>query len=705
MIPWLFGFQNPTISLDVEVGSIVTAVRKLSEVSDIPLKVEGVALNETVFLHVENQPIKDVLDKLAKVTTSQWVSDGRGGLTLQRPKPLIDEAVSEENRQRLDLVKKWQAGVDKPQNQTSLSDLEIQFKECKSDFGGAKAGKVIEEAFLQPFYKECLKRIDASTIAKIWLDDRVVFSSSPTPRQLPIDPSIKLRIKELNKSLALWRLHLKQAGLSIRPKPIEPSQFEFEIFRDHGSNGTLPFARPIKTIILTFTGGSYHTVKAVMSLVDDRGRVAAAALCGVLKVESHESQPEIDLPRLANMPAPAQYLPTRALCEATDREWNKSSNALTESEISKALAPYFDDPVNHDFLHLGNQEFLEAIGPAFHRSVIACVPDGQYMPYQEQSVANFVNARIGDDTSCAVTADWIEFFPTNAADHWRNRGHREVLARCAKTWREQGRLTMQDVVNLTPPGANSYSRLEEFAQLMMPSARHNHYNAQFAFTNFSGMRELLGSLSDGQLNALHSGAMIRYGDLSQSQRRACESIVYGSPANRMIGGKSANVNAWEPTLELPNGLNPKLGIRAKFVTEHYVIAHDPNEPPDKDIRETIGLDSRPERFNGQMLTCGNYARANRWMKFEFRTRQRFSLRCYLTRTHYYSVDYYEPMSPDKGQRLTVDQLPKDLVAQMEKQNHAFNSRIIMIRGADGQERMKVEKYQKPKRKKTEHQNK
>ena len=112
----------------------------------------------------------------------------------------------------------------------------------------------------------------------------------------------------------------------------------------------------------------------------------------------------------------------------------------------------------------------------------------------------------------------------------------------------------------------------------------------------------------------------------------------------------------------------------------------------------MDLDKRAERFNGFGLRCGNYARANRWMKFDFRTRRRFALRCYLTKDHYYSVDYYEPMSPDKGQRLTVDQLQPSLVARIVKENLSFNSRPIKYI-KDGMTYVRWEKYIEPTKKK------
>ena len=697
-----FVLVQQLISCDFEVGPISGAVRKLSEVSGVPLSVEGVAKNETVFLHVDSRPLQEVLDKLARVTTSQWNPNGNGGYTLIRPQSLIRRAEEIEFQQRLANVKKWQSQGPKPNDYEEplvgdlVSGYVTAYKEnlkAKPGYRSSKPAKYIEAALLLPLYLECRNRIDLAKIAQLRHDQRVVFSSSPTPRQTAFTQPIA---SKLNRSLGLLRKRLNEAGIRAKSVPVDPRKYEYSTFTGGQSNETLPFARPIKSVVLSFNYTSYDRILAIMSLLDDKRHVVAASLCDQFKASIPKDQPAIKLPEIESaFPLPST-LPTRAFRQASQESWRKKPGDPSNPEISQALAPFFIDPINNDFLKLGNQEFFSMLGPTTKRSIVACIPDGQQLRYEETSVKRFVEAKIGESSSSTVSENWIEFFPSNPVNHWGSRGNREALARCAKTWRARGKMEMRNVTQLLSGDAQSYPNIEEFAQLIMPAARNNHYNSQAAYTIYRGMGELLGSLTEPQIERLRHGSIIPYRELSKPQRGYCEAIVYGVPFHRVIGGDAIS---WEPTIELPNGLNDKVGITAKVIDEHYLVAHDPEEPPYDDIRETMELDERPERFNGAVLGCGNYAQANRWMKFDFRTRKRFALRCYLTKGHYYSVDYYEPISPDKGQRLTVDQLSPDLVAHIKKENRAFYSRAVRYIGPDGKTWVRTERYQEPKKKK------
>lgn len=697
--------QQQTISFDFEVGPIAGAVRKLSQVTGIPLSVEGIAKNETVFLHVENRPFQEVLDKIAKVTTSQWKPLGNGGYTLVRPESVIQQALASESRQRLDVIRAWQSEGAKPLVGPSLRELESKYTaelrehiKIKSGYRGTNPGKYIEKAFLVPLYCECIRRIEPAKIANLQFDERVVFSSSPTPRQIAFAQPIASKLDELNRILAGWRTRLEKAGIKTKPQAVDPRKYEYSYFNGGSANVTLPFARPVRSIVLSFNSTSYNRIVAILSLVDDKGKVVAALQCDAITSSLQTGPPASSFPELEKIPLPVASLPTRALREASLDKWQIKPTDLTNPEISKALAPYFNDPVNNDFLKLGNQEFFSILGPTVKRSVIACIPDGQMLRYELASVKQFANAEVGEYTSSVVSENWIEFFPKNPVDHWRSRGNREALARCAKTWNEKGTMAMRDVTELLPMDASYYPNIQEFAQLMMSSARNRNYNAQVAYTNYRGMGKLLGSLTGNQIKQLLHGSKILYRDLGKAQRTYCEAIVYGVPFHRVIGGDSALPSGWEPTLELPNGLLETMGITGQYIEEKYLLAHDANEPPINDLRETMELDARAERFNGAMLGCGNYARANRWMKFEFRTRRRFALRCYLTKGHYYSIDYYDPIQPDKGQRLTVDQLSPSLLAKILKMNRAFNSRSVQYIGKDGQTWVKTETYKESKKK-------
>ena len=704
-LPILF-LQQQLISFDFEVGSITGAVRKLSEVSGVKLSVEGVAKDETVFLHVDNRPLKEVLDELAKVTTSQWTARSDGGYRLVRPNSLIQQIKIAEASQRLEIVKAWQRESMKTNIGQPTSNLEAQYtddlkayRKAKGKYTSSDPAKFIKKALLAPLYSECVKRVDLAAIAKLQIDDRIVFSSSPTSRQLAFTQPINNALQKLNKILSLWRGHLENAGLRGKSVPVDSRQFESSVLNCNRSNATLPFARPLKSLVLSFSGRIYGSIFVTMALVNDLGQVVAAWTCDSVHVDPPRSSQNIKLAEIEHAIPQPPRISTRAFFEARQQGWQKKPGDLTEQEVSNALAPYFDDPVNHDFLNLGNQEFLSTLGATLRRSIIACVPDGQYLPYSEQSIERFANAGIGDATSSRISNAWVEFFPTKPASHWRNRGNREALARCAKGWREHRTIPMGDFALLVNEDATADSWIREFAQLMMPRARNDHSNSQVAHTSAKGMGPLLASLTDSQTRDLLTGKTIRYRNLRTNQRRYCESILFGVSAYRNIGGEATTQTGWEPTLELPTGLNDQMGITAKMIDEHYLIAHDTKEAPDNDIRETMALDNRPERFNGAELGCGNYARANRWMKFEFRTRRRFALKCYLTKGHYYCVDYYEPMQPDTGKRITVDQLSPSLLAKILKMNFSFNSRAVEYIGKDGQTWVRTETYKEPKQKK------
>ncbi len=672
---WPILVHDPTISLDVEVGPITTLVRKLSEVSHTPLQVEGAAANETVFLHVQNRPLSEVLQHLAKVTYSEWQSSPSGGQVLVRPQALVDfwtKAYQNDRQKRFDY---WRQTIAVTPSQSST--LAEYMKECRAEENRDEAFHkrlvMIQNTFLSPLLSKCLSCVDPTPISRLQEGERLVFTLDPNQLQRKLPHEAGQAFDEFKRSLAPWQAELRKLKFKPNLEPVTSVLYRNQYAYADQATSWLPFESEASRILLTFEV-SNDSLRVQMVLLDKKGRVVAWLPTPYSTDWRTKVNPISNLVEsIASMHEIQPRVETRAFWTA-HAAFVSLKQPVTNSEISRLLAPYFDDPVNHDFLNLGNQEFLDAVGPAIGRSVIACLPDQSALSWDQRDPKDYFRTLPSSERSQNLTENWLEIFPSEPFHHWNSRVDRQSATRFTREVRTGQPVRLATFASVLPQVRYYESaHLKSFLDYMNPDARNNNATGEWLANDFPGYRPLAISLTQDQWKTLHQGKTLEYSSLSNQQQQWCLDLLLSSPGAKYYGGRTPpGTPNLDPTFELANGLPHHLGITFESVDHEVWVAYDPENSREARPNHYIDFVDRPEIVAETGGLCGNYSRCNRSMLFEPRTWHRETLKFYLSPGHYHALDYYQPLSPDKGIRLKADQLSHRVLNRLRRDNPTFD---------------------------------
>lgn len=657
-------FQSPTISFDFEVGPIASAVQQLSEVAHVPLSIRVAAANETVFLHVDRRPLSEVLAELARVTRTEWINEN-GTLILDRPAHLIAATQAEEVRQRLSRLNTWR---DEMLAKLNSSDVE-SYESYKAD--QAREARSADDVFRLPLIQtlviRCIADLDLANVAQLGKGERIVYALHPTPAQHPLPPSTRDAFIRFNATLAAWQ---QEAAHDRTKKPTKPGLPDDKIYR--------PYLYMTRNPDLCKSGSADSVCLALYRddnrfaydfyLLDKSKQVIGFSYDRMGEPRDEFGEPK-RIPVIGKPAIPAPRPATRAFWEAV-RPYKPT---MTPGEIDRQLAPYFDDPVHHDLLNLGNQEDLAAVGPATGRSVIACLPDEAISSYSNGRLDRYLEFGTKFETTTRINGEWIEYSPASFVDHWGSRCNRQAIAQIAKELRTQGEASAPTVASTLPRVQKDLAFFWQNLQIINPYGRGGHESPWHLMTLSPGFTTLFQTLSVTQWGDLKRGLRIPYSHLTAEQQQASAKVINSVPRAAFSSPRTlSGLARWEPTEELANGLNDGGGLSGEEGSYDICVAHDPTERPQRDLVEMVNVTPTENLENALSPPCDVRAHCNRFMRFEMRKWRYLFLKCFLKGNHYYLGAFYPPIQPDTGKRLRYEQLPKRVQIALRRGNPGFD---------------------------------
>ena len=678
------------LTLDYEVGSISGALEAINKSSDVSLRVVGPAINETVYLHVKDRPVKEVMDEIAKVTHAEWSISTDGAYTLKRVPIKSLDGDKNVVATRLKQLEEWRTKCLKSLNHSYQKlDIEALVKELRTvesleekqntkrerESEAAKESNDEEKLSarrqaigeLDPMSRamaRIIKNLDLRPVAAMSGARRLVFASYASANQLPLPSNVfsaldDLRLEQLRVSAELQRtkkaipkedgdqdlatepafLPRFQAWEMDRPLKMEPAQ-AFLIFTEKRNYATvceLIVAAHDGTPLFSFTDLAAYYDRDWASDSDEKK----------IGYDIKPSNETLALWSLYN--------------QTEEYEETKPS-----PEALKTLEDYFRDPIGHDILRLGNQELLIGIGEARQKSVIACIPDSAVRSYMEGlSIRKFLEKKGDEQMSMTETTDWVEAFPKDYPNHWRRKVNRQALATFAHDCKNPNR---PNIFKYIPTmcgelGFEAESDPRQFLEIT------DDRNDRYEVPNQPAFIHLFNSFSHDQIAAMTRGQIVPYAALSQDQLKMISKILFSDHEDMLEGGKAPNLLARiDSTCELPNGLLTGAGIGASISFDDICVAHYVNDKKEDRIANTFNFTEKPEtvvvveRFFG----CGMRSVLTTDMTFDMRKQKRITLKCFLTPKHYFAGDFAEPL-PAETNRISYARLPKDIEEKLKKQ--------------------------------------
>lgn len=702
-----YGFQGKQtltdkVTLDVKVGSITTAVEELSRASGIPMKVVGPAINDTVFLHIQDRPTQEVMDQLAKAVHAEWTLGKDGTYVLTRSYKEFELTRTEAIQENIIELEQWRADLlktlDVPFETSNLAQIMTEYRKItendreesydprKEDEATKSRRKYLQD--LNPMARamaRCIAKIDFKKLAITDGKFELKFASNANMSQTQLPAGYGSAMSNLPSEIKRWAAELAKHPEKKTAKEIEE---EKEFKESQGSNEneeeqeqseedkqrildflasegpwdrTKPLPKQPTTTLLTFSRSYGDSITCHLQMFDQAGNPLISYGDYVVAPRNFWKP---DAPKLnLDVRPSADTLALWTLYNQTDGY----QEVKTPPESYKTLEPYFNNPLANDPLRIGNQEILTKIGNEKNKSVVACLPDELFQCYASNlSTEVFLNKPDGD-VKAIESENWMTIQPTDFKDHWRHRTNREAMKAFSEEYRQNGKVEMNTFVK-TLCGEFGYSSdftLHQFMKEVDPKANWNFAPGEPAF------HHLFLTLTDSQWARIAKGERIPYRELSEPQLQLISKIVYGDFRFGYVGGDAPNkLAAQDPSYELPDGLLSGGGLGGEIVYDDMVLAHDPKSKVEEERTEyPTNMCVRKERYVRQ-AGCGMGFATPRSYLFEFRKQKRISLHVYLSANHYYVGDFEEALPRVKnGRRYRFDELSPEMAKRVDSCLH------------------------------------
>lgn len=564
------------------------AIEALSQAAKIKLDVAPTIQGEFLTIYVKDTPLKDLMKRIAEVTTGEWRLEGET-YRLFRATAVAQQQARNEQQARVNAIRKEMNDLFK--------SLEPRPANAKPEPDGVQEGPMGgmgmfgggSSAANKAIIK-LLRPIDPAVLASIGEGQRLVFSSNPTRIQRPLMGNLNQIISEMiaehNKAIANQPKSdepedddfkqvaefLKQLGVDLEEKPIQ--------------------GRAQKALLIAarqpFIGG----LSIELKLYDVQGKV-------ILSDQVMLSDGEggmFDMAEIADMlPAdtPGVRRPERPKVEgpdkpiefsATTKEINEvfggaggmmmggmpSFKPLSAETDAKMLRPDLYDPLSFEL-----SESLLAAGAHKKMGVVANLPDdvmslfGIMRGSQGRTVNGFLGQMLSNPNLKTTMADgWVTIVPAKPHASRTSRVDRVALSRLLQASKSKGVASLDDMAAYAqtnrPPTETGIAMLH-----FMLYAPNVMSQGMMGMQDWDMLR-LYGQLSMEQKMGARNGISIPFANLAPGQRTLVERMVYGSnarftegPAKQEIGMMAmmrnfmpGQQNSWkqEPTEIMPNGL-------------------------------------------------------------------------------------------------------------------------------------------------------
>ncbi len=702
----LLGFQtarfaNP-IDFDFEVGATEFAVESLGKTTGIPMRVVGPASKETVFLHVENRPIREVMDELAKAIVAEWSLSSDGYWTLQRTAKQESDAYAARFAKDVEQAEQWKKNVlkhlDQPFDSKSLDKMVKEYRQLDYDLEMAqrkdeninkrdaeRLGTLQEQGPGKRLFARCIKDLDVRQIAKAMREGHMVFSTDPNASQLPFPTDIRPALKLAYDEQLTWGdMLVRNPARPLPPKeddydstePPEAERDPWDRARMQSWERLLPYRQVPTHAILKVSDGYW----SVTAWSDDGVPILESFEESFATYDRLEDEYKFLLSFDEDATKPLEVKPSsewQALYELTridrkNQEEPEFKTPLSKAEARRILQPYFVDPVHNDPLKIGNQEILLELVKKERRSVIACLPDSMLQTrIQNRPVSRLLSNTQDDlsnydDIQTTISDQWVSITPSFPLSDWNQKMDRNAARMFGQEYRSTGNVSLATYLKA------SIGRKVENAEIQPPYFLNLQFskNVAWSIPQRANFRYLLLSLNDDQLLRLKQGQVIRYSQLTPEQFDLIQPLILGSHVRMYVYNEpTTNFAAIDPTMEMPRGVVNSGGIALEMAEDEFCGVHKEGELGEDDLT-LLRLDQRKEFYVSREFRCfaGGFIDIPQTSFLDFRKQNRLTLKCYTAPDRYVSDDFVEAM-PEGGKRYPYSELSPKMI---ERINQAKN---------------------------------
>lgn len=606
------------LTMDFPAGSIEAALKQIAEKSGVALTVAPQMKTPVVVVNVKDVKVKDVLTRLAKVTSGDWIKS-EDAIRLVSDGAQQRKEQNEERKTKLEQIQK------------AVKDLAGRFdpsKRPKTDDGGSDAD--VQEALQMAMamgsgdasskaISRILTQLDLSILAGIEQGQRVVFSTNPNlmQRALPnnLGPVFSELIADHNKNVA------------SRPQEIAGDDTEemrqlqefYQSLFGGGSSDKPVNERPAKALFIVGSREIGFGLEAELRLYGSSGKVLLTGNTvlpidnsGYLQEAIAFGQTVADQAAGKGAPA-ADDKPLEISAEAKELRgfFGSMTGGGMDRQLSQPLMDKLIRPDLFDPLSFGAGETLRAAAIAKGVNLVANLPDeseSMFAMFAGAGAATMnatLDAFSKGDTKSEMKDGWLTVWPARAETARVRRQDRVALAKLIGASRAKGFAALDDIAaySLTSRPPTDTPVAMSYLMLFASNAMQSGMDGMVDWN----MLRFYATLGLSQRQSLAGGAPLPFGALIPTQRNHVVALSFGTEAQLEVEGVGPQQERTgfmklitqfmpvqtgdyreEPTESMPNGL-PGAGT-VKLSVANSIIGKPVGGGAIGQMMATIGAD-------------------------------------------------------------------------------------------------------------------
>ncbi len=532
------------VTLTIPASRLKPAVEALAKAGNTHLEVAPQIASEIVVLDVTNIPLQDALKKIAEVSSAKWVKEGQVlRLIADTDKRQAEEL--ESRKMRVARIAKAMTGMlDQDGRAPSAPTTTTAAAAAQVERSESRPGRSDEP--LMKALSRLVASVGATNLATLEQGQRVVFSSSPTRMQKPLGSAAAAIVASLIR---------EQAAL-IAAEATKPKRTKNE--EDEGGPLREAIETPAKTLLIFSRSIGSDDISVALRLYNSEGTVVTEQN-DVLSTIVEGSDAPKDLPAAKDQIAFSTE--SKALLATISSFTSMGGEFGTNQVLSKAL----ERPTEFDPLRFLVSDGAIALGKAYGKALVACVPDSSVRffesgPDLNQTVGGFAKRLLRSEVNMTVDADWVSLKPIDPAKARRDRVDRAALERVTLT---SDRLmpSLDDLAALVSAAPAAIS--PEFGVVTLYLALKVPGAMMLVMGGPSGTADSLrfyGTLSVGQRQAISQGSRLPFSSFSPAQRSLLQGMVYGADGRLSIEDPNEKKGPANPYEELMEGMESPFGF-------------------------------------------------------------------------------------------------------------------------------------------------
>lgn len=559
--------QNaPTVTFTSRAAPVTRVLESYASATGKKVRAAPSMAGEIVVVRLVDADHEEFVKRLAAAVAGRWTTEGE-----ERVLVADEEARAAEVRKELETrVQRIREAIK--------GRLDIRKREGEDEGGmSAGAGANLITAFLQAS--------DPTSLARLKLGERVVFSTSPNAMQRPLPnavwPHVARVVAEHNRIAAAYRPSDEAVGAKtdaelkmeayLRKLGIDPEGERPRVI-------TEPPAKLIAAVQRRPEVGAGLMI--AVTLYDAKGKVLTQDSEGI-SFDSYTQGHELDNEDPEGAPEAAKADPNDPVIVLSEEsravrdlpgQW---SDEETAKEPSAEVLAKLRRPDLYDPLSFGDSEALLFVAEHKKKNLIAALPD-QHLYFRDRATVSAFLASVPTTNGVEIAdADGWLILRSATPDEARSmRISRPALTRLIAAQESKGYVGLDDMATyaLATAGDASHDLAEPYLGYFVPGASFAGFEGP---PDFDQLR-LYGSLSAGQRLALKEGRQVPFAGLVGRARESLNALLFGTrvaldapqampdesdPMAEMIvgmrsafGGSNAKDYRSEPTEAMPRGL-------------------------------------------------------------------------------------------------------------------------------------------------------